>query len=217
MIALSVKRDEQCSVSIFTLEYQNVRVIKPVNDEVDLTNPNILHRFVVDIMYAHQPLMYDCVGNKWTLFSELKEAALSLIGKDNHVFLLKTKPSENNKFGLSKLPSENHKLAFNKGGVVISGTKASGSSSKFWIDAPVQWYYGLNSNTALNEVYQSTEMPEVSKLPGLDELVVHPVLKTEHQLKKVIVNLNDIQRWTREQIADWLETLDVDLRFQVEK
>lgn len=52
------------------------------------------------------------------------------------------------------------------------------------------------------------------KLPGLWEDVVHPVTKHTDKLQHVIINLNDKQRWTREQIADWLETLDIDLRFK---
>lgn len=31
----------------------------------------------------------------------------------------------------------------------------------------------------------------------------------------LIVHLNDYHRWTREQVADWLETLDIDLAFKV--
>lgn len=31
---------------------------------------------------------------------------------------------------------------------------------------------------------------------------------------EVIIHLNDTHKWTREKIADWLETLDVDLSFQ---
>jgi hypothetical protein len=34
-------------------------------------------------------------------------------------------------------------------------------------------------------------------------------------LSEVIVHLNDHHRWTREQIAGWLDTLDVDLTFPV--
>lgn len=34
-------------------------------------------------------------------------------------------------------------------------------------------------------------------------------------LQTVIIHLNDHHKWTREQIADWLETLDLDLSFRV--
>lgn len=37
------------------------------------------------------------------------------------------------------------------------------------------------------------------------------------KLVNVVVHLNDAHRWTRGQVADWLETLDVDLTFQAPK
>lgn len=67
---------------------------------------------------------------------------------------------------------------------------------------------------------------DVSLLPGIKERVTHPRpfpddviidCKSFPQggtIRDVIIHLNDIHRWTREQIADWLETLDVDLRFK---
>lgn len=50
-------------------------------------------------------------------------------------------------------------------------------------------------------------------LPNLYALVTHPVTRGSMRLDHAIVSLNDRHRWTREQIADWLDTLDVDLRF----
>jgi hypothetical protein len=58
------------------------------------------------------------------------------------------------------------------------------------------------------------EPAEVKKLPGLDTLVKHPVVSGKFSIKTLIMDLNDNHGWTREQIADWLETLDVDLRFK---
>ncbi len=216
MISLSVHRDNKCFASIFVLEYQKVKVKKPVSDEVDLNNPSMLHKLLLDMMSAHKPLMDDCADKKWTLLEELKQAALALMGKDNHVFFLKTKPSENTKFGLSKSAYEDTKLPFNKGGLVISGTKASVNSNKYVIDTPVEWFYHFDY-MASNEEVLSAEMPEVNSLPGLNAAIIHPVTNEVHRLKKVIISLNDIFKWSREEIADWLETLDVDLRFQVEK
>lgn len=37
--------------------------------------------------------------------------------------------------------------------------------------------------------------------------------RTYPPLSTVILHLNDTERWSREQIADWLETLDLDLSF----
>ena len=36
----------------------------------------------------------------------------------------------------------------------------------------------------------------------------------EHRLFHIIVHLNDYHGWSREQIADWLETLDCDLKLK---
>lgn len=37
----------------------------------------------------------------------------------------------------------------------------------------------------------------------------------EGNIASLIVHLNDDHKWSREQIADWLDTLDVDLSFPV--
>lgn len=47
-----------------------------------------------------------------------------------------------------------------------------------------------------------------SQIPGVHEKAVHPVTKAEREIFQIIMNLNDIHKWEREQIADWLETLD---------
>lgn len=38
--------------------------------------------------------------------------------------------------------------------------------------------------------------------------VIHPVTRTKDSLGNVIILLNDSYRWSREAIADWLDTLD---------
>lgn len=57
----------------------------------------------------------------------------------------------------------------------------------------------------------------VNQLPGLNKMVKHPVTGVTTTLQNVIITLNDKFRWTREKIADWLETLDIDLSFKVEE
>lgn len=52
-------------------------------------------------------------------------------------------------------------------------------------------------------------------LPNVRANVLHPLNGVQMPLNEIVVNLNDTHRWTRERIADWLETLDVDLRFPV--
>lgn len=58
------------------------------------------------------------------------------------------------------------------------------------------------------------ELPEVKMLPGLMQKVKHPITGHVTYLRDIIISLNDGSQWTREQIADWLDTLDVDLRFK---
>ena len=55
----------------------------------------------------------------------------------------------------------------------------------------------------------------VSQLPGLEEKVKNPETDSIQLLRYAIISLNDTYKWTREAIADWLETLDVDITFKV--
>lgn len=50
-------------------------------------------------------------------------------------------------------------------------------------------------------------------LPNLDHEVMCPKCRTTDPLRSVVVHLNDDHRVPREEIADWLDTLDVDLKF----
>lgn len=51
-------------------------------------------------------------------------------------------------------------------------------------------------------------------LPGVTERVAHPITGQQYRVQDIIPDLNDQYRWSRDQIADWLDTLDVDLTFQ---
>lgn len=75
-----------------------------------------------------------------------------------------------------------------------------------------------------DQVYQENyRQPEVDILPGVKEVVKHPVnpkfagagMKPGYgTIQSIIIDLNDREMWTRDQIADWLETLDIDLTFK---
>lgn len=52
------------------------------------------------------------------------------------------------------------------------------------------------------------------QLPGVKEYVKHPVTGTIGTLWYTIQNLNDNYKWTRNRIADWIETLDIDTEFK---
>lgn len=69
---------------------------------------------------------------------------------------------------------------------------------------------------SLQKSLPSKEDRRVRELPGVNEMVKNPVTGDKMTLMRVIIYLNDNERWTREQIADWLDTLDIDLRFKSE-
>lgn len=58
--------------------------------------------------------------------------------------------------------------------------------------------------------------PVVDTLPGVKEKVKHPVTKETHSLERIIIDLNDRYKWKLDQIADWIETLDIDINFKNE-
>lgn len=58
------------------------------------------------------------------------------------------------------------------------------------------------------------DMADIDALPGIMQQVKHPETGAMSRIKDIIINLNDQHGWSRERVADWLESLDVDLRFQ---
>ena len=52
-------------------------------------------------------------------------------------------------------------------------------------------------------------------LPWVGMKVIHPVTKIEKDLMQVVIDLNDQHEWTREAIADWVETLPDVPKFEV--
>lgn len=57
------------------------------------------------------------------------------------------------------------------------------------------------------------------KLPGVDIIAVNPVNGVKSTLHSTIINLNDEHKWSREDIAQWIEnTFDIkDISFNVEE
>ena len=53
-------------------------------------------------------------------------------------------------------------------------------------------------------------------IPVLHTATVDCPVKTtrESSISSMILHLNDFHEWSREQIADWLESLDIDLSFE---
>lgn len=86
-------------------------------------------------------------------------------------------------------------------------------------------YEGLVRTTFGPELANAWKMPMhlfkidasvMSKdIPGIHELAKHPVDGNELPIFEIIIDLNDSRGWSREKIADWLETLDNQPVFKV--
>lgn len=91
--------------------------------------------------------------------------------------------------------------------------------------------YEFHKGGLVNDAKAVASVPSASsyvhQLPGVNEYCNHPKPKNdedaglcnwsmtqENSIPDTIMHLNDRHKWTREEIADWLETLDVDLRFK---
>lgn len=57
--------------------------------------------------------------------------------------------------------------------------------------------------------------PEIlaNDIPGIHQIVKNPKTGEPTPLMECIISLNDSHGWTREQIADWLDTLDNQPKF----
>lgn len=81
----------------------------------------------------------------------------------------------------------------------------------FIANTPVVWNPIPISGATQDQVLDTLK----KVIPNIDTLKAkHPVSGGSSYLLEIIISLNDYHKWTREQIADWLETLDLDLRFQ---
>lgn len=64
------------------------------------------------------------------------------------------------------------------------------------------------ASCALGAIYIGYPGRGVSYNPVMESSVIHPVnFVAGYRLRDTIVNLNDSYKWSRERIADWLETL----------
>lgn len=61
---------------------------------------------------------------------------------------------------------------------------------------------------SLFSVHHSSPADYAAQIPGLFVEVKNPVNGKCATIHDIIIELNDAHRWTRDQIADWLETLD---------
>lgn len=75
----------------------------------------------------------------------------------------------------------------------------------------------------LPELDELTLEKESKSLPGMDEIVMYPCDRETCEarlgglsapLRMIVMHLNDAHHWPRHRIADWLESLDIDLEFK---
>ena len=128
----------------------------------------------------------------------------------------------------SGVPEWPEKPKFITGGIIASNTWKiaeedlvySGDDMKFNIGGIVQ-----SGDQSMPFVDHAHELSVASKsLPGIFEQVKMPCTcyngdeegnEPVAPIRDIIMHLNDQHKWPREEIADWLETLDVDLAFKV--
>lgn len=97
-------------------------------------------------------------------------------------------------------------------------------------DVPAWTTVYVPSDIGWTKVYQPSALSQqvfaghtvvselVRMIPDLEKTVLCPVIVEDTffgpvSLVNVVMHLNDDHKWTREQIADWLDTLDLNLRF----
>jgi len=112
----------------------------------------------------------------------------------------------------SKLPGKKTAKAINLGGVVSGGTATTLKPGETLLPTPSTSV----GNSSFNPVQNLSRA-----CPALNAMVTYPKGTAREgqisQLYLVIQTLNDNDKWTREQIADWLETLDLDIGVQIEE
>lgn len=111
---------------------------------------------------------------------------------------------EGKKFSLT---TDDYKLEF-----VITGTpereKLSKRLSRWIPEENLLWFVDRIVMTYGNYANMQSITDMAIQLPGMGQKEKHPVTSKIENLFNIIINLNDYHKWTREQIADWLETLD---------
>lgn len=181
-----------------------------VGEVVGVTSYN--HKFEYEINIKN-PIVLNKKDTPIILIEDLPESDTVSISLELNLFGKKVKSS----IGFSKetwMEDNHHCLAIAKNNLLSSFYEKNYdpilSSYKYEmsdLDSPPSKTFNWNSGG---------EDPRIRKLPGLDEIVTHPESGTKQSVKDIIIFLNDRSKWTREEIADWLDTLDLDLKFKVD-
>lgn len=73
------------------------------------------------------------------------------------------------------------------------------------------------SRVVLNNEKSDSPASLATQLPGIFNVVRHPVNGKLDTIYLIIMSLNDRHKWSRDQIADWIETLDEVPVFEVQE
>jgi Fe-S cluster assembly scaffold protein SufB len=93
-------------------------------------------------------------------------------------------------------------------------------SNRKYFDALKAYHYELKANdpNLLNAEAEVLNNPDINSryllkqnVPGMLAKVKNPVTGNVKSIWLTVQDLNDSAKWSREQIADWLDTLEVDL------
>lgn len=92
------------------------------------------------------------------------------------------------------------------------------NKKSFWVDDSVLQEVSLSVPKYSTPKSTPQKLPDkilAEKLPDLNKMTNCPSKSCGKgfSISNVIIHLNDTHEWTRERIADWLETLDANLKF----
>lgn len=98
-----------------------------------------------------------------------------------------------------------------KGLQVISlfATKPQQDTTRLsYLHGKLQFLTSLQDSLKFHENYQAPLLGPTLQSKFNGQTPNNPVNGTKDNLASIIIDLNDTHQWTREQIADWLDTLD---------
>lgn len=71
----------------------------------------------------------------------------------------------------------------------------------------------FDHNVNLDYLFNISVATLADQIPGVHTMATHPVTMKKMDIYSIIIDLNDNHGWSREQIADWLDTLDDQPKF----
>ena len=105
---------------------------------------------------------------------------------------------------LEAMSAQEIQQEFAKGGLLTYSSLYGASN----LDKVSLLQWNTNPAAEISTYSSNNPLPGLSyKLPGASFKVNHPVTGTETTLRQVVISLNDTYHWTREEIADWLESI----------